>query len=342
MAQQTSPDPYAHWRARLAGATLPIHANEPQCGYYLTKNNGVPVAAAIYLDTARDRAMICIVGTEYVDARSVWLRLARKPISEEAARHWFEHGRWLHEPDPSAAVQEPEPSDGAGMAPVSRVPGIGDNSGGGPDDNFAQLSRAAQIEVEHATDWLARTPQIKTQTDADVCGDKIEALRKLWKRADDARQVEKAPHLQACNDTDDKWRSTLASLKKAGDALKGAAVAWKEAEDARRASEEAEAQRLRAEREAAAEVRGEPVPLDPEPERPKPEPVRIGGTAGKRVGFKTLTSVIVTDIGKAFRLRAVREHPDVAAAIERACNELFKQTDKVPSGCELKKQTKAA
>ncbi len=329
---------YDHWRANLAGQKPPIHAGDPQCGYYRYMLGGVAVAAAIWI--AGDGSMVCRIGGVGNDCRDCfysptekWVQLARHPISEDAARVWFETGKWPHEaaaatPEPSAPVNEeaaPAPLEAQG--PRDAV--FGDNSGAKPtDDIFDAISREATVEIEHTTEWLERT-KIETQAQADFAGDKIDTLRKLWKKADEARAAEKAPHLQAGRDVDDKWRATLAALDQASAALKAAAIAWKQAEDAKRERARKEAEAARAEAAAKGEL-----PIEAPPELPPPEPIRIGGTSGKRIGFRKVEQVRITDIGKAFRHQAVRSDPRVVAAIEAALNDLFKASKKVPAGSE--------
>lgn len=337
----SAPSPFAWYRAALAGEKPPIHANEPQCGYFRTTHDGGSVAAMIW---PGDNGLEARIGAVTVDPHRVWMRLAKNPIPEGQARYWFEHGRWPHEATPDAATT-PEPSNNEAMAPASdpgpRDAVIGDNSGAAPGDTiFDELLRKATIEVEHATDWLTRT-KIATQEQADIAGDKIDALRKLWKRADDARAEEKQPHLDAERAVDNKWRAMLKALKDASDTLKRAAEAWKDAEDARRKKEAEEAEAQRQAAIAEAEASGKEAPELPAPP-PAPEPVRIGGTSGRRIGFRTDESIVVTDVSKAYRLKAVREHPDVRAAIEAVCNALFKFTGKVPAGCEKRTSTRAA
>lgn len=330
----TNASPFDWWRAALAGKKPAIHANDPQPGYFRGKHDGAPVAAMIFPND--NGGLSARLGNIVVDPYKVWVQLARHPITEEAARCWFEHGRWPHE---EVLASDPSHDDGT-------LTGIGHNSGvieiedGGAADIFDEISRKAQIEVDHATEWLKRSG-VKDQKQADICGDMIDAMRKLWKRADDARADEKQPHLDAERAVDNKWRPVLKSLKDAGDALKDAAVAWKRAEDARRAKEAAEAEAAHLAAIEAAQAKGE-LPVDVPELPPAPEPVRIGGTSGRRIGFRTTETVVVIDVAKAYRLKAIKEHPAVLAAIEAACNDLFKATGKVPAGCEKRTHTRAA
>ena len=330
-------DPFQHWRDALAGKSPPIHAGEPHCGFYRTKVGEVFVAATIYIDPI-DGLMHCRVGDKFLDPKREWLKLAKRPIAEDVAMHWFTHGRWPAEPEPTAAeppsneaaapTVESEPAQGQDAGPREAI--IGDNSGdtASADPTFDLILRKATVEVEAATEWLSRT-KIETQAQADIAGDKISELRKQWKAADAARVVEKQPHLDAERAVDAKWKKVLEPLDAACKALKRAAEAWAIAERERRAAEAAAAAK-------AAEEAGEPEPP------PAPEPVRIGGTTGKRIGFKRHEFVVLTDFGKAIRLKAVREHPDVIAAVEKACNAIFEANGKVPYGCEKKTETRAA
>lgn len=306
------PPAYQHWADSLAGLRPPIHASEPQCGYYRAKFNGAAVPAYIWPNPTTGK-LHCLLGTQECDPAKVWLRLAHNPISEQAARFWFEHGRWQHEPP--APDDVPQPSVGAEVGPPPRKPAIGDNSG-----------EPAAAWLAHASEWLERHRQIASIVEADTCGDLIADGRKHLASGEASRVAEKAPHLEAGRQVDAKWKAILAPIDCVLADLKAALIAFRDTELARQAREA-----------AASQTDAESTsPIEPS------EPLRFGGTSGRRIGFKEIKHVVVADLGKALRLKAVREHPELLATVERICGEIYRATDKLPAGCEIKSETKAA
>lgn len=333
-------DPFQHWRDSLSGKAPPIHTGEPHCGFYRTKVGDVFVAAAIYIDPT-DGVMRCRVGGDFADPKSKWVQLARRPIAEDAATYWFEHGRWPAEPEPQAAELPNNEAAAPLVASGPRDPVMGDNSGATSSDDptFDLIARKAKVEVESALEWLERT-KIETQAQADIAGDKIGELRKQISAVKAAHKVEKQPFLDGGREVDEKYRAIREPLESAADALKRAAEAWAVAEQQRRQQEAAAAEAARVAAINEAEAKGEPI----ETLKPvaAPEPVRIGGSTGKRVGFKTVKFVLVTDYAKALRNPKVRNHPTVLEAIQDACSDLYEATGKVPAGCEEQQETRAA
>jgi cell division septum initiation protein DivIVA len=346
----------AHWAENLSGKKPPIHASEPHCGSYRMKAGGnyfavvlVPAEDFKLVEATsgyqRPDRLVCVTrpGDRAPDSvNAAWLRLARHPIPEDVCQHYFEHGTW---PGAAAATAEPEAPESGTAAPPAPAEG-------GPGHNSGDILQRATAHAQHVAEWAERNAQILTQTQADACGNLLSDTRTLATQVDAARTLEKKPHLDAGRAVDDKYRPFLQALEIELKKLRNLAAAWKDAEDARIERERAEAERLRAEAEAKraaelaeAEATGEAPPLElapPLPDVPEPEPVRIGGSSGRRIGFRTLKSVKVVDFSKAYRLKAVREHANVRAAIEAACNELYDQKGKVPSGCQEVKQTVAS
>lgn len=340
---------YQHYLANLAGKKPPIHANEPWPGHYKRKlADGSWVAAsifpadtgAIYVLSGQAHRLACRVGNEMRDPGREWLYLAKHPIPEAAAFHFYQHGCWpadmaghiqVADATEPRSPQECVP-DGAPAGPVT--PGVGDNSKTG--DPFSDFLIEATAEIEAATRWIANA-KIETQADADIAADKYSALRKLWNKADKLRKEEGEPHRDAVKAIDAKWREILTKLDETGRQLNGVVTSWMRAENERREAERrALEEKQRAEAEAAA-ARGEPVP-EPDP-IPEAEPVRAGGSRGRRVALATTKTLVVTDPSKVWKL--VKSDPRVLDAIQRAATDLWRANGKVPAGCEIK-ETAAA
>lgn len=82
------------WRRRVAGETLPIAMDEPQCGFYRAKRFGQHVGVQIDLWqevdpdtgelTAPERMVAFIGGDTFFDDHvyDIWIRCGGSPISE--------------------------------------------------------------------------------------------------------------------------------------------------------------------------------------------------------------------------------------------------------------------
>lgn len=338
---------YSHYLANLAGKKVPIHANDPQPGHYKRKMaDGSWVAASIFPAESGTLANIdgvnlylaCRVGNEMRDPSREWLYLAKNPVAEEAAFHFFNTGHWPAElagREIVADVPEASREDGpdAVADPVPR--GVGDNSVSG--DPLEDFTRKATSEIEAATRWLDGT-KIETQAHADILGDKYSALRSLWGEGDKLRVAESDPLHKAWKAANEKWKGILAQLDTASRALNEASTKWLQEETDRRNKERAELEaKQKAEAEAAA-AKGEPAPTPAEP-LPAVEPVKIGGTSGRKVGLTSKTEIVITDASKLFRF--VKTDPAVLEAMTRAATALWREKGKVPAGCEIKKTQSA-
>lgn len=318
-------DEFQFWRDAIAGKHPTIETDRPQSGYYRmrTKKDGPYQPVAIWF---RDGELVCRVGSEVYDPFHAWTYCADKPVSKEAAKHAFETGSW--------------PGD---------APEIGHNSG--------DLSLAEQIReyAALALAWLKKTG-IKDKTTADIAANYRAKLNQLKKEADDARTTEKAPHLAAAREVDDKWRAPIADATAAAETLRAALTQFmvteekrlKEEQEKARKVEEARvaAERARIEAERAEKMRVDPVAAmtDPEPELPvvaeiEPVKVQAGGQRGRKTGLKTVTVYEITDYEAA--LSHVKNHPDVVAAVEKVAKAQAKTGAVVP-GVAAKQEKVAA
>lgn len=95
-------DPYAWWRAMLAGEAPPIHESEPQCGYFKMRDRrGLNVkkapikrpfiAASIFPGSEGLRAELA--GRE-VPIDRLWPYAAKHVISYEDYQFWHANERW--------------------------------------------------------------------------------------------------------------------------------------------------------------------------------------------------------------------------------------------------------
>ena len=114
-----------------------------------------------------------------------------------------------------------------------------------PADPFEAHKADIDDLYDEAKNWLDGEP-IKTQAQADDVASLVDRLSKAWKAADDARDTEKRPHLEAGNAVQAKYKPILTKAETAKAVAKKAQEVWlKKLRDeqtaiARKAAEEAE------------------------------------------------------------------------------------------------------
>lgn len=330
---------YDHYLANLAGKRPPIHANEPQCGYYKRnfERDGPFVAAAIWRNPTGE--LVCRVGNNMADPRQQWVRLARHPIEEAKARAWFETGLWPGEDaKPYAAAEEIpfEPLDEPAVEPAAAT------SDGEPRPN-ADAADPAQALLERFEEALASTEAwvkpgaaINDEKQATLVGNKIGTLRELAGELTDHHKVVKKPHWDECKRLDDLFLKPAKKLDEIVATLRRISTTYMVAEEEKRRKAAEEAQKAA----EAAKESGEPVnddapPFDVDP----PAPVRIGGDTGRALSLRTISDVEITDIAKVFR--KFKEHPDVIALLSKLAHQSLKTGSKVP-GAKLTEKKVAA
>lgn len=316
-------DHYEWYRDALAGKRPAIHDGQPQCGYFKRRNgkDGPWIAAAIWKSGESTQ---CRVGKTMADATTEWTWLAKNPITEAEARHFFTEGRW--------------PSEDAPIA------GIGDNR---PSDPFEALKFDIEAELEAARDLAKGGVFSKEQ--ADRFGNRIGALRDLGTKAEKTRTEEKEPHLNAGRAVDAKYGPMVKKVDAALKHLRKMVGDWMAAEEAKqraaqqeaeKARREAEAARLKAEQDAAAA--NLPPPVEAElPPLPEVHAVKVqaGGVTGRAVSLRTVKRCVVTDHKKA--LKKFADHEEVVALVAKLAERALKAGTVVP-GAELVEERVAA
>jgi hypothetical protein len=300
-------DVYAPYRAMLAGQDVPIFADQPYPGRYKMKRGGAYVPVLINFDATG--TLKASVGGKIADAYQLWTHCAKHPVTKEAFDTFNATGAW--------------PGD---------APDIGHNSG--------DLSLAEQIKdyAAMALGWL-KGVSIKDQTTADMASNYRAKLLQLKKDADEARTSEKAPHLAASKEVDEKWRKPIAEAGDAAEDIRAALTAFMVAEErrlkaeaeAKRKAEEAKAaaERERIEKERAEKMARDPIAAmtDPEPELPmapvETETVKVqaGGQRGRKTGLRTITRYFVVNHKEALNFFADSDEVRdlIQKLSERAC-----------------------
>lgn len=330
-------DQFEQWRKRLAGEKVPTYDGEPDPGYYREKitqdRKHIGWNPICYYRTEDDE-MICVVGI--VPNRKIvtpqrgadlWTWVCKYPISEEQYRAVAERGeRWHDEPQTSAP-------------PAAKGSVIGDNNPPGEDKPVDPLAEMRE-KIENA---IGAAKDIKVESDEDAAraqGSRARLLE-LSGQADKAREDEKAPHLKAGKEIDNKYRPLVSQPKEAADAIRTKLTAWENKKRADAAEAErkrlAEVRRVEEENRKAAEAaaaanKPPPEPIKapeptPEPDAPKPS-TKIGGTYGKAASVQMIKVARVDDWTKA-AMHFV-EHPDLRAAVQKLCNADMKAGKDVP------------
>lgn len=284
------------------GKSIRLH-HEPHQGYFRTRRKGgqwEPVA--IFFPEGSSELVAYRNGKE-VPADEVWTYCATNPITYEQYQ---------------AAI------DGKGFADEPPAPAIGDNSG--DTDPFEAIKIELAGEVEQVADFMRKA--VETQADADRIGIWARRLADLAKRADGEREREKAPHLQAGRDVDDKWRGPIADAKdwaaKAKKHVEPFLIAQKRAEEerAKRAREEAERQRQAARATEDAEERAAALQAAQEAERTAEVKNASAGRTGARVSIRTEKRAKITDFNAC--LMALKDRPEIIELVQSLANRAVK------------------
>jgi len=285
-------DEFQNWRDALAGKETALHADAPHSGYYKMRRakDGPWLPVAIW---TKDGKQIARVADKVCDPVAIWTYAANNPVSKDAAKQAFETGNW--------------PGD------------IGHNSG--------DLTLADEIgeTVDQALGWLIKSG-IKDKTSMDMAANYRAKLLDLAKKADAERDAKVRPHLDAQRTINAEFKPLVDSAKSAADTVRAALSRYMAEEDAkaRKAAEEKariENEKRMAEYQRQQEEAARNATTEPEqPEMPAmvaPEPVKLqaGGQRGKKASLREITRYRLDDYAKA--LAAVKDHPDVIAAVEK-------------------------
>lgn len=313
VAQVAIIERWGWWQGALADPSkigtkeLPIHPGEYQLGYYRTRRkNGPWEPVGIYPD---ENGVVVGLrnGRQVDDIQDLFLWSCRNPISYDAYIKAIEGGGFDDEPAT-----------------------IGHNSG--ETNPFEALKIELAGEAEMAADFL-KTP-VESQEDADKAGVWAKRLSDLSKRADKERETEKAPHLQACRDVDDKWRPIVGDAKDLSSKLKRHVEPYlieqkrKRDEEARKAREEAERQRQEALKLQDEERRTAALKAAQEAEKAAEAPKASAGRTGARVSIRVEKRGEIVDQDAFYQ--AVRDRSEVTDLLQSLANRAAKSGFDLP------------
>ena len=335
-------DEYAYWRAALAGEKQPIHEDVPHVGFWAKRQKDGP-RQPVAIWRGEHGVLVALVGfdgsSKVADAGALWTWIVRDPVSEEDYRAAFSAGAWPSDPP---SVPAAPTSDGMAR----------------PNADPATPAEALQIELagetELAAEFLAKP--ITTDNDADRAAIWAKRLGDLSKRADQIRETEKAPHLEAGRAVDATYKPIVDGAKDLSTKLKRHVepflIEKKRAEDERRRQAEEAARKLREEAERAAreaaeagnaEARRQAEEAAQRASEAQREAVTPKGTnagkTGARVALRTERRARIVDYAAAHL--ALADHPEMKSLVEQLANRAVRAG--VPlAGIEVDEYQKAA
>ena len=120
MRKPTTINEQYRWHAEaIVKLQPPIHADDPQCGWYRTKltKGGVWVPAQIWLEQdidpltgqlANDERFYCVINGQHKDAYEHWHWLAAEPITEDEYEFLTKSRAWSAKYEPDSPEGDPD------------------------------------------------------------------------------------------------------------------------------------------------------------------------------------------------------------------------------------------
>lgn len=193
-------NPYAFWRAVLAGENPPISEGDLQPGFYRWRRKGRrsrPIAiwhsepAGLTVKMGERAAPTDMHG-------EIWLSCCQHPISKEAYDKAVANGCVFAGEEVAIEGHNNPPADDA--------------------DTIAD-----QIE---AVEKLIADLEINNESSADTAGNLTDRARQLAKHADEQRKAEKRPHDEAAKAVQAKWSPIIDRANAAAKAIKAKLTPW--------------------------------------------------------------------------------------------------------------------
>lgn len=279
-----NPQDYAYWIAALAGQRPPVQEGNLRPGYYFEKSrhqNGgaAPQRIPVAIWRGEDGRIVARWGADSsfqkiegeVELADLWLKVAARPVSEEAYEAAFATGKWPDDlPDEAFAP----PKVAGSNAPID------------PMEEYRDQIEAASKAADGIT----------SITEADE--GKVQGLRsrllELVRTANKERESLVAPHLAAQRAVNSAWNPLIARAKDGADRLVAMLNAYirdrdRKAQEAARAVEEAN--RVA---QARAAMAGQPAPAPVAVAAPPK--VQVATSYGRKAAVVTVRGAKVTDV----------------------------------------------
>jgi hypothetical protein len=201
---------------------------------------------------------------------------------------------------------------------------------------------------------------VETQGVADDIANLLNMLRAAEKKAEEARKVEKEPHLEAGRAVDAKFKPLLERVKLAADGCKKALAPWlakleaekaakaeaarREAEEKARAAQEAiraaQAANLE-EREAAEALLKEAKKAEAAAARAEKDTAKAGGSTGRAVSLRTEYRPVLVNEMAARRHYYETRHPELLAFLQSLAEQDVRAGKREIPGFEIVTEQKA-
>jgi hypothetical protein len=292
------------WQDKLAGVDVPASEGTPYAGFYRwvrkASYGGTKYAIPVAYWPGEDGEMHCREGFRDVSeerGQDIWVNVCNHPVEEA----WY---REIAEQDKS------EWRDGMAISPPK-----GDNR---PPDEMSfewlwgklnDIEEGAKVSLADETRAYLAGPPITEQTEADKISNLADKLSELWKKADEARKKERAPHDDAIKAIQVKW-TPLLLLAEAYKNLKFKLLTpWQLAQ-----------QKALEEEARAAVAAGEPVPETTR--RPR------AGTRGRAMTLKSFKSAEITDYDQC--LAFFKENSEIRLTVQDLANKAVRAGVTVP------------
>jgi hypothetical protein len=300
-----------NWLRRLKGERVIAYDGDPDYGFYRIKRGNTFVPVFYWYDEDDNYTLVCEISGRRVDdlrARETWKWALEDPITEEVYD----------------AVMRGEPWPDVGPT---------DSNNGPDDDSFDSLTIAIEKLAKEAEELMANGAATEKAV-ADLAANKSDKLSKLWKRADAAREAEKAPHWQACKDVEAKWKPLL-NLAELYKRLK--AIVLDPYLIAEKRKREAAERKAREEAEAAARTGNEEaIKAAQEKVQHITDKRTTAGSIGRSVGLRTFTKFAIDD--RAQVLKFFEDREEITDALQKLGEKATKAGIAVPGGKVTKEE----
>lgn len=288
---------YLFWLGALAGNPPELTRGRAESGFYRNRNrDGVYEPIAIW----RDAKGLCVkIGEkpfrprdeeEFCERTFAWC--AKHPVTQEAYDFRMANGRWPDDAPPPAV-------DKSNL----------------PEDPFEALKVEIEAELQELQDALKN--RITDAEAATRFGNWKIRFEEAWKRGEAMRKAEKKPHDDAAKAVQTKFLPVLDLADKGKQLITRALNEFTAAERKRQQEEQSKAAE-------ALKTAG----LNPEQHlAPVPEKTSVA-TVGRKLTEVTTWSAEIEDYAKA--LEALKDHPDVRAAVESIANAAARSKARLP------------
>ena len=307
-------DQFDGWRSLLAGKPVQFDANDPLPGYYKIRKgrNGDWESVGIWQNDMG--AIVVMLNGSHVPIDRVWPWCAKYPISYETYADVAEDGK-------------PWPNQHAAVTKLHNAP---------PEDDSIEIIGDRIEDLVREAKTLIENGAAKSQDESDKAADLANEIAKQRKKADDARDAEGRPHLEAKRAVDGKWRPLLDAAEIYKQLKDAVCAPWLAAQ--RAAKQKAEAEARKAAQEAA---KAGDIEAAAEATR-KAEHIAatrtVSGTRGRSVHLQT--TEVVSIIDRTAVLAFFAESPAITEVLQSLAEKAIAAGVVVP-GTKVDKEERA-